>query len=184
VFDDGQGNLVATQSNSTGTAFWSGSVGQIFYSQGIAVLTGPDSGSLSEFAHNVGYKDNMNPNIMSSSLSYSSSITIDENQYKCSVRDDEFSFTTNPSALGPQGELTQTTDQLFGSFNVENLNPTNGTYAVSPRNIVGDVKATTYFIFGDRASTTTIGQQYRVELVSAGGTSLEFVGWDGNGNCT
>ena len=44
-------------------SFFSGSVGQIFYSQGIAVITGPDSGSLREFAHNVGYKNNMNPNI-------------------------------------------------------------------------------------------------------------------------
>ena len=185
VDDDGQGNLVATQSNSTGTAFWSGSVGQIFYSQGIAVLTGPDSGNLSEFAHNVGYKDNMNPNIMSSSLSYSSSITIDENQYKCTVRDDEFSFTTNPSALGPQGELTQTTNELFSSFSARDLGSlTNNTYAISPSNIVGNVKATTYFIFGDRASATTIGQQYRVELVSAGDTSLEFVGYNGDKNGT
>jgi hypothetical protein len=68
VDDDGQGNLIVTQSNSAGTAFYSGSVGQIFYSQGIAVITGPDSGSLREFAHNVGLKDSMNPNIMSSSL--------------------------------------------------------------------------------------------------------------------
>ena len=90
VDDDGQGNLIVTQSqydvpSGLWTPFFSGSVGQIFYSQGIAVFTGPDSGSLREFAHNVGYKNNMNPNIMSSSLSYSSSITIDENQYKCTV---------------------------------------------------------------------------------------------------
>ena len=185
VDDDGQGNLIVTQSNSAGTAFYSGSVGQIFYSQGIAVITGPDSGSLREFAHNVGYKDNMNPNIMSSSLSFSSSITIDENQYKCTVRDDEFSYTTNPSALGPTGGLTRTNNQLFTSFNVGNLNlaaSADNTYAVTPGNIIGDVKATTFYIFGDRASATTIGQQYRVELVSSDGTSLEFVGWDGNGN--
>ncbi len=113
VDDDGQGNLIVTQSNAAGTPFFSGSVGQIFYSQGIAVITGPDSGSLREFAHNVGYKDNMNPNIMSSSLSYSSSITIDENQYQCTVRDDQFSYTTNPSALGPSGELARNNNQLF-----------------------------------------------------------------------
>ena len=183
VDDDGQGNLIVTQSNSTGVPFFSGSVGQIFYSQGIAVITGPDSGSLREFAHNVGYKNNMNPNIMSSSLSYSSSVTIDENQYKCTVRDDEFSFTTNPSSLGSSGVLVQTTNQLFGSFNAGNLVlTTNGTYEVEPRNIVGDLNATTFYIFGDRASTTTIGQQYRVELQSSNFTSLEFIGWDGNIN--
>ena len=185
VDDDGQGNLIVTQSNSAGTAFYSGSVGQIFYSQGIAVITGPDSGSLREFAHNVGLKDSMNPNIMSSSLSFSSSITIDENQYKCSVRDNEFLFTTNPSALGPSGELTKTNNQLFTSFNAGTLNlaaSADDTYKVTPGNIIGDVKATTFYIFGSRASATTIGQQYRIELEFSDGTNLEFVGWDGNGN--
>ena len=182
VDDDGQGNLIVTQSNSTGVPFFSGSIGQIFYSQGIAVFTGPDSGSLREFAHNVGYKNNMNPNIMSSSLSYSSSITIDENQYKCSVRDDEFLFTTNPSALGTTGELTQTDNQLFNSFDTGNLTGlANNTYAISPLNSVGNVQATTFFIFGDRANTGTIGGQYVIELESTNGQSLEFVGSDGNG---
>jgi len=185
VDDDGQGNLITTQSNAAGEGIFSGSIGQIFYSQGIAVFTGPDSGSLREFANNVGYKDNMNPNIMSSSLSYSSSITIDENQYKCSVRDNEFLFTTNPSALGASGELTKTNNQLFTSFNAGNLaSLVDNTYAISPLNSVGNAKATTFFIFGDRASLTTIGGQYVIELVSAGGTSLEFVGNDGNLNGT
>jgi hypothetical protein len=182
VDDDGQGNLIVTQSNSTGVPFFSGSVGQIFYSQGIAVITGPDSGSLREFAHNVGYKNNMNPNIMSSSISYSSSITIDENQYKCVVRDSEFGSTTNPSALGTSGELTKTDNQLFQSFDSSTIAPNPGTYAIRPRIVVGDIKATTFYVFGNRATTTTIGQQYRVELISSQGTSLEFVGWDGNGN--
>ena len=182
VDDDGQGNLIVTQSKADGTPFFSGSVGQIFYSQGIAVITGPDSGSLREFAHNVGYKNNMNPNIMSSSLSYSSSITIDENQYKCSVRDDEFLFTTNPSALGASGELTQTDNQLFTSFDAGNLTGlANNTYAITPLNSVGDVQATTFFIFGNRANTGTIGGQYVIELESTNGQSLEFVGSDGNG---
>ena len=185
VDDDGQGNLIVTQSKADGTPYFSGSVGQIFYSQGIAVITGPDSGSLREFAHNVGTKNNMNPNIISSSIAYSSSITIDENQYKCVVRDDEFLNTTNPSALGPAGELNKSSNSLFSSFNAGDLqNITNITHEVSPRNVVGDVKANTFFIFGDRANKNTIGQQYKVELVSSGGTSLEFVGWSGYGNGT
>ena len=187
VDDDGQGNLIVTQSKADGTPFFSGSVGQIFYSQGMAIITGPDSGSLREFAHNVGTKNNMNPNIMSSSLSYSSSVTIDENQYKCSVRDNEFLFTTNPSALGTSGELTQTNNRLFKSFDAGNLNlagTADNTYEVKPRNLVGDIKATTFYTFGDRASSTTVGQQYKVELVSAGGQSLEFVGFSGNLNGT
>ena len=187
VEDDGQGNLIVTQSNAAGTPFFSGSVGQIFYSQGIAVITGPDSGSLREFAHNVGYKNNMNPNIVSSSIAYSSSISIDENQYKCVVRNNEFLNTTNPSALGPAGELSKSNNQLFSSFDAGTLNlaaSANNVYAIQPRNIVGDVKATTFYIFGDRATTTTIGQQYIVELESSGGKNLQYVGYDGNENGT
>ncbi len=184
VDDDGQGNLIVTQSNSAGTAFFSGSVGQIFYSQGIAVITGPDSGSLREFAHNVGYKNNMNPNIMSSSLSYSSSITIDENQYKCTVKESEFTFTTNPSALGVPGVLTTKPGQLFSSFNAGNLaGLADNTYAIEPKTLLGTTNASTYYVFKD-SNTNFIGQQYRLELVSAGGRSLEFVGYDGNENGT
>ena len=183
VDDDGQGNLIVTQSNSTGVPFFSGSIGQIFYSQGIAVFTGPDSGSLREFAHNVGTKNNMNPNIISSSLSYSSSITIDENQYKCTVTNNEFNYTTNPSALGTTGTLTATNNQLLKSFNAGNIDLTttpNGTYIIEPLVLNGNTAATTYYIFdGNGANKNTIGQQYRVELLSAEGKSLEFVGWDG-----
>ncbi len=180
IDDDGQGNLIVTQSNSTGVPFFSGSVGQIFYSQGIAVITGPDSGNLREFAYNVGYKNNMNPNIISSSLSYSSSITIDENQYKCTVRNDEFSYTTNPSALSTPGVLTQTNNQIFRSFDAGSLTGlANNTYTVEPVVLEGNNQATTFYVFGNNGSESTIGQQYRVQLTSAGGTTLEFVGWDG-----
>ena len=184
VEDDGQGNLIVTQSDSTGTAFFSGSIGQIFYSQGIAVFTGPDSGSLKEFAHNVGYKNNMNPNIISSSIAYSSSITIDENQYKCTVRDSEFSYTLNPSALGVPGVLTTTPGNLFESFNKGNLlNLVDGTYIIEPNSILGTTNASTYYVFtsGNRNS---IGQQYRLELRTSDDKRLEFVGYNGNENGT
>ncbi len=184
VDDDGQGNLIVTQSNSSGTEIFSGSIGQIFYSQGIAVITGPDSGSLREFAHNVGYKNNMNPNIISSSIAYSSSITIDENQYKCTVKESEFTFTTNPSALGVPGVLTTKPGQLFSSFNAGNLaGLADNTYAIEPKTLLGTTNASTYYVFKD-SNTNFIGQQYRLELVSAGGRSLEFVGYDGNENGT
>jgi len=184
VDDDGQGNLIVTQSKADGTPFFSGSVGQIFYSQGIAIITGPDSGSLREFAHNVGYKNNMNPNIISSSIAYSSSITIDENQYKCTVKESEFTFTTNPSALGVPGVLTTRPGQLFSSFNAGNLaGLVDNTYAIEPKTLLGTTNASTYYVFKD-SNTNFIGQQYRLELVSAGGRSLEFVGYDGNENGT
>jgi hypothetical protein len=180
VDDDGQGNLIVTQSKADGTPFFSGSVGQIFYSQGIAVITGPDSGSLREFAYNVGYKNNINPNIVSSSLSYSSSITIDENQYKCTVRDSEFTYTTNPSALGVPGVLTTKPGQLFSSFNVGNLIGLNAsqTFTVQPKTLLGTTNASTYYVFKDQFKES-IGQQYRIELRTGGDERLEFVGFNG-----
>ena len=180
VDDDGQGNLIVTQSKADGTPFFSGSVGQIFYSQGIAVITGPDSGSLREFAYNVGYKNNINPNIVSSSLSYSSSITIDENQYKCTVRDSEFTYTTNPSALGVPGVLTTRPGQLFSSFNAGSLTGLNAsqTFTVQPKTLLGTTNASTYYVFKDQFKES-IGQQYRIELRTAGDKRLEFVGFNG-----
>ncbi len=98
-------------------------VGDIFYSQGIAVFTGPDSGSLQKFPKNMGVSPgNYNNNVYSSSIQFSSSIQIRENQYKCVVRDNEYSYTTNPSALRPLGELNRTPNQLSGSIAVSTYN--------------------------------------------------------------
>ena len=225
VHDDSEGNLMATQSNPlTGDTVYTGSVGQIFYSQGVAVLTGIDEGNLSDFATLVGSNgvafgalvagadvfpvvtgggamgaetgpftvtpsaavtsgasqngtgasftltadgvgaltaavvsavgsfyvvDNVifisqtelatagfigasqnvlitlsdssdislpNDNLTSASLAFSSSITIRENQYKCTIRDNEYSYTTNPSALRPSNQLNQADNILSESI--------------------------------------------------------------------
>ena len=117
VHDDSEGNLVATQSNPSTSEIISGSVGQIFYSQGMAVLTGVDSGDLTTFATLVG-SDGVGPtaNIDSASLAFSSSITIRENQYKCTVNDNEYSYTTNPSALRPLNQLTTADNAISQSI--------------------------------------------------------------------
>lgn len=65
-------------------------IGHIFYSHGIATIT---SGSLTGSAAEIA----SNPN--SILLSYSSSITLYENQYKCNVRENEFQYSLNPSLL-------------------------------------------------------------------------------------
>ena len=230
VHDDSEGNLMATQSNpTTGEVVYTGSVGQIFYSQGMAVLTGIDEGNLSDFAKlvntvglgaplipsseilsyttqtipggmgseqgpftitpnspvtlgsqqngagasfkltclNVGQilvdvivvsagnnyvvgnkititqseliaagfsgasgtvvitvdasylgtpSDSNYENLNSASLAFSSSITIRENQYKCTIRDNEYSYTYNPSALRPSNQLSMANNQLSSSI--------------------------------------------------------------------
>jgi hypothetical protein len=65
-------------------------IGHIFYSHGIATITtGSLTGSAAEIANN--------PNLIL--LSYSSSITLYENQYKCNIRENEFQYSLNPTLL-------------------------------------------------------------------------------------
>jgi len=125
VTDDGEGNLMVTYNNGEARPGVSDptlqeKVGDIFYSQGMAIFTGPDSGSLKNFPKSMGLIGNIpqdfNNNVYSSSIQFSSSIQIRENQYKCVVRDNEYSYTTNPSALRPLGELNKTPNQLSGSI--------------------------------------------------------------------
>jgi hypothetical protein len=98
-------------------------VGQIFYSHGIATFT---TGGLENMASNLNYyfltgsgygvgnygqniygvaPTRIYPYLFSSSLSFMSSYRIYENQYKCTVRENEFNYTQNPSARSGSGEF-------------------------------------------------------------------------------
>lgn len=72
----------------------------------------------------------MTSQINSSSIQFSSSITIRENQYKCVIRDNEFSYTTNPSSLRPSGEVSAAVDALLPSIDITGVSPGNGTYTL------------------------------------------------------
>ena len=140
VSDDGEGNLMATYNSGEARVgvtdpTLSEKVGDIFYSQGMAIFTGPDSGTLSGFPALMGLNGdptNYNNNTKSSSIQFSSSIQIRENQYKCIVRENEYSYTTNPSALRPLGELNKSPNQLSGSINSSTYgnNGTPGIYSL------------------------------------------------------
>ena len=140
VSDDGEGNLMATYNSGEARVgvtdpTLSEKVGDIFYSQGMAIFTGPDSGTLSGFPDLMGLNGdptNYNNNTHSSSIQFSSSIQIRENQYKCIVRENEYSYTTNPSALRPLGELNKSPNQLSGSINSSTYgnNGTPGIYSL------------------------------------------------------
>jgi hypothetical protein len=80
ITDDGEGNLLSGSTN----------VGNIIYPQGIAILT--YTGSI--FGEDVGFYAS-ETNV---TCSFSSSYTIYETQYKCTIREDEFNYTLNPSA--------------------------------------------------------------------------------------
>lgn len=80
ITDDGEGNLLSASIN----------VGQIFYPHGIAVITQQD------FDGNSLGNAYSNTEI---SCSFSSSYTIYETQYKCTIDETEFNFSQNPSII-------------------------------------------------------------------------------------
>jgi hypothetical protein len=83
LYDDGEGNLLVSGSNLL--------CGNIFYGQGLAIVTsGSVSSSIAVDILNYVTSSNV-------TCSFSSSLTIYENQYKCTIRENEFTYTLNPS---------------------------------------------------------------------------------------
>ncbi len=128
LFDDGDGNIFTRRydkesSFAAGVHFPECLVGNIFYDKGLVVLssfrlsgslTGSNAGpgnampnfSLGSLGGDilkgqpgytaaVGRKDQL----LSASISFSSSVKIYEHQYKCHIRDNEFTYTLNPTVL-------------------------------------------------------------------------------------
>jgi hypothetical protein len=108
IYDDGQGNLILSSSSEI--------CGQIFYPHGIAVITsdsnpGADGYGVAQYGsalYGVGDASVIDGFVNSPNVtcSFSSSLTIYETQYKCTIRENEFTLTQNPSALsGSDGTM-------------------------------------------------------------------------------
>ena len=111
ITDDGEGNL-SVPSDTTFSEYGSAKyginvygdtssptmkVGNIIYSHGIIIIT---TGSLTGLANTISSSYNMRvKDIESASISFESDIQVYENQYKCTVGEDEFNFSLNPSNL-------------------------------------------------------------------------------------
>jgi hypothetical protein len=118
LYDDGNGNLIYSNTNVV--------CGNIIYQHGLVLITGntPWNGSaLYDVAtygssaygfNNTSFIQNF---ISSSNItcSFSSSLIINETLFKCTLRENEFNFTQNPSAIE-----NQTTGKMYdfitGSF--------------------------------------------------------------------
>ena len=87
ILDDGEGNLYDSTSTSK-------VVGNIFYSQGVVTLT---TGSYAEIGNNINTFFTLSLDTVQ--INYSSSLTIYEQQYKCTVLENEFGISLNPSLL-------------------------------------------------------------------------------------
>ena len=101
IYDDGEGNLIF---QSTGEI-----CGNIFYGHGIAIITS-DSQPQGDVYGTAIYGGSLYgttdaeiiDNFITSSnvtCSFSSSFVIFENQYKCTIRENEYNYTNNPTSL-------------------------------------------------------------------------------------
>ena len=108
IYDDGEGNLIFSSSGQI--------CGQIFYPHGLAIITsdsapGQDTYGTAVYGsslYGVGDAVVVENFVTSSNVtcSFSSSLTIYETQYKCTLRENEFTLTLNPSALSdPSGSM-------------------------------------------------------------------------------
>ncbi len=96
ITDDGQGNLVSASVN----------VGNIIYPHGMAIITDVALASGSAVTANA-------------TCSFSSSLTIYETQYKCTIRENEFNFSLNPSLISGSTDGTvygYVTSSYFSPF--------------------------------------------------------------------
>ena len=114
--DDGQGNLIFSLDNTVR--------GNIIYQHGLALITKDTNGGDKYGSAVYGtstYGTGTNPfieNFISSSnvtCSFSSSYTIYETLFKCTLRENEFNFTQNPSAVENQ-TTGKAYDFITGSF--------------------------------------------------------------------
>ena len=108
IYDDGEGNLILSSSGEI--------CGQIFYPHGLAIITSDSNPGLDGYGfatygtgtYGVGDTAIIEGFVTSSNVtcSFSSSLTIWETQYKCTLRENEFTLTLNPSALSdPSGSM-------------------------------------------------------------------------------
>jgi len=115
VVDDGEGNLILSASRNI--------CGNIFYEQGIAVITSDSD----PFNDGYGFADygtavygmtdvSIIENLITSSkvtCSFSSSFLIYETQYKCTVRENEYNFTLNPTISSGSTQISSSVGTFF-----------------------------------------------------------------------
>ena len=109
--DDGEGNLLLGSSN----------VGNVIYPHGIVIFTNPTPA----FTINDLVDDIQNNN---ANCAFSSSMTIYEAQYKCTLRESEFNATLNPSAQTSGSLLTVNSSSFYQRGDGTLSNNVTGSY--------------------------------------------------------
>ena len=109
ITDDGEGNIILNSiTGSAGVGSVGDVVGQIFYSHGISVFTTSSVAALGKQMFTISNLDDL-------TISFQSSLRIYENQYKCTINENEFQFSLNPTLLsGSKNDVYY--DFVTGSF--------------------------------------------------------------------
>ena len=87
ITDDGAGILNISGSSVTGEGY----IGNIIYEHGMLILTDDNYTDPYNYTDFISYT--------SMSISFQSTLTIFESQYKCTIRENEFNFSQNPSLI-------------------------------------------------------------------------------------
>ena len=93
--DDGEGRLVKD------TEYY----GNIIYEHGLIILTKDTPSSIQNFVSSSTIK-----------LSFSSSLTIYETQYKCTINENEFNYTLNPSVMINSSVISGSDGKIYDHF--------------------------------------------------------------------
>jgi len=110
VKDDGDGNLVLKSKTGGDEGEVNDVIGQVFYSHGIAVFTTSSLTSMGlEMSMSAAQLDDFE-------VSFSSSITIFEHQYKCMISENEFGYSLNPSIISSSLDLTGSQNDIYRDF--------------------------------------------------------------------
>ena len=110
ILDDGQGNLLSGSTN----------VGNIIYTHGLAILTNQDP----IYGEDLPFWSQE----LNMTCSFSSSMTIYEAQYKCTLRESEFNATLNPSAQTSGSLLTVNSSSFYQRGDGTLSNNVTGSY--------------------------------------------------------
>ena len=96
VQDDGLGNIL----------FGTKKVGDVIYEHGIITITNSGTTSYSSILPNNFYSGSL-------TCSFESTVTIYETQYKCTIRENEFNFSNNPSLTSGSAAISNGSGSLF-----------------------------------------------------------------------
>jgi hypothetical protein len=123
IYDDGEGNILL---NSNFYSTSNSLIGNIIYEHGIIIIN-QELIPQDVYGNNNGYGSSIYGgffNIMLNNLditcSFESTITIYESQYKCTIRENEFNFSNNPTLISGSSNIGElkffTTSSYFSPY--------------------------------------------------------------------